>query len=511
MTIKKIIELPDGETIRNSTALVAFTQDNITYHSSAAQLPTKTFHARTQSQIESELGVDLEIPDDEIAQIIIDDNFTITKPFKLGDGSGLQLVGGRIGLILGYTGSTEMFQNILPGTDDADDLIIKDLIINGDGTNDIFDVEVDSVVINEVRFTNFNNLGIIEVNSIKLLDMQSFFNLGTGLIIKNSISVEIQGWTNLSSGVTGTTVLSFLYDSTPFSAPSVFVDDFRGNMDAGNEMLFLDSSLADIAYVITRSPLPGNGNNFYQLGADFTGVTAVDSASMMGQVRFKTLIPHNVSIGQVVVLSNFPEITYNGTFVVIELPTASEFTVAGVPYVTDEVGDASSKSLNQTDIRVSSIHNAGQPDSMFLAEGRTTGTLLVDTIQDIFVPITNAVPVSGDFIQDSATERFSINDATGIITYNGLEPITVLISYELQALKASGSDQVVSVTMKISGTPQIKSEVDFVAPASPGIFVTSSRKIYKILPGDTFQLFLDNTTNNVNTDVLKLALVISRQ
>ena len=505
MTKKTIAELPDGELIRKSSALVAFIQDGVTSNSTAAQLPTKTIHARTQAQLEaSVLGTNLELPDDEILKIILDDSITLTKPFKLGDDSSLEIVGPRPDISIDYTGVGAMFQNTIPGTDDADDLILRNLSITGDDTNDLFNLEVTSILIDTVNFADFKNLGIIEnPRSTKFLDIRTLSIPGAGLVITNPSSLEVVGWTVFNSGATGITALSILVDSPPSNPPVISLDDFIGNIGVGDAMLFLDPTLADINYTITRCPAPEGGGTFYQQGS-LISITAV--ADNGGILRC-TSTAHGLPDGKVVVLSDFAEITYNSVARITKIDDDT-FDVEEIIFVPGaDSGNFNAISLTQKDNRVTAFNNRNQPDSMTIAESRSLVTISFLSAIATFTPIQKTVPIANDFVEDQATERFLIDDTTGIITYDGSEPITAAVNFEFLISKVGGGTDNAIISLFKNGTEQ-QTKTDQPIPLTSTVQkVIYSDGIFEISPGDTFQLFLDSdTVSTINVSALKVVI-----
>lgn len=171
--------------------------------------------------------------------------------------------------------------------------------------------------------------------------------------------------------------------------------------------------------------------------------------------------------------------------------------------------EASQKSLDQTAPLFDVIASKGTQDSMSNAEARSNGTLQVTGAQNTQVAVQDTTPVAGDWIEDAATERFSVNTTTGQITYNGIEDITVLVRYQLSAAPNSGGAQTIDFDIHHNGSRLTKSVIRIITSvANVGTYVGGLLDITK---GDTFQLFRDNTTNGTDTDVTVATVLITKE
>jgi len=108
MAKKTIPELPDGTTTQTSAAVVAFDEAGTTFRGTIRPNPTQEINILNQQQLEDELGSDIIIPDATNVTIVIDGSFTLTKPIKIGDGSGLHLIFSTIGPQIDWTGAGAM-------------------------------------------------------------------------------------------------------------------------------------------------------------------------------------------------------------------------------------------------------------------------------------------------------------------------------------------------------------------------------------------------------------------
>lgn len=187
-----------------------------------------------------------------------------------------------------------------------------------------------------------------------------------------------------------------------------------------------------------------------------------------------------------------------------------EISIAPDNDVATDYFDTSSGGLDETDPRINARIGGNRKSSITAAEGRTSGILEVDGSGGVDVPVVDITPVSGDWIEDSATERFTVDPTTGLITYNGLNPKIVQIKYEISAAQTSGANQTIQFDIHINGISQSKSERTLITEGVGGFLpVIYNGGIFTINPGDTIQLFKENITNTNNTDVSDAVLLIT--
>lgn len=168
--------------------------------------------------------------------------------------------------------------------------------------------------------------------------------------------------------------------------------------------------------------------------------------------------------------------------------------------------------IDQTDIRVSLVNCKPSPDSQSMSESRTDGVLEVDGSggPNVFEPIVDITPVSGDWIEDATTEEWTVDPTTGLATYNGLDPKSATIRYELSATQTSGGTaQTLLFEIRINGISQPKSQRTIVT-TGVGSFtqVTYIGGSFDIVTGDTVQLFKNNTGGTTNTDIQDATVLI---
>lgn len=505
---ENIPTLTDGKFTILSSAQIAFEQGGSVFRGTVRPNPLRQINVQLNSQLVNELGGNLEIPDGVQLTIVIDNSFTINTPIKLGIDSGLEIYGSTTQTNLAYLGAGGIFQNLNPGNQ-ARQLSIHSLGLVGDINNtDLFNIKLTGILaLDSLVLQNFKSLGTIEVQKPDFRSIDAR-NIKQGLTIKNPNTVLINDFFVRPVLSSGFTLFSFIIKSSNVIISLNQIVPGTG-FNEGSSLFFLDPNMpSGGSFNITESRNLPPGD-FYQLGSEIVISSVADNGS--GKVRFTAASVHGLVVGKALVLDAFSESTYNGTFIVTAVPTTTTFDVEEITFNVDDTGTMNTSSLDSTDVQVQANSNPGLADSMFLVEARTTGTIEVVSILNTLVPIVDITPIAGDFEADPGTERFTVDTTTGIVTYIGLQPILALISYELNAEKTTGSDQNLNISLHINGTPQTKSDIPITATAAPGAFSTSSRKIFSVQPGDTLQLFLDNTTNSTNTNISKLVLVISKQ
>lgn len=166
--------------------------------------------------------------------------------------------------------------------------------------------------------------------------------------------------------------------------------------------------------------------------------------------------------------------------------------------------------LDETDPQVIATNNGTRKNSQTIAESSTMGILEVDGSGGVDVPIVDITPVAGDWIEDPATEGFTVDTTTGIVTCIGLRPVSVMIKYSASAAQTSGAAQTVELSLHINGIVQAKSQIIIVTSGVgtfiPGVYNGGN---FVLSPGDTLQLFKNNTTNTNNTDITNTTLLIN--
>ena len=494
---ENIAALTDGTTTITSDAQVGFEQGGSAFRASFLVNPENVIAVENQAQLEAKLGTNLEIPDDEARTIIYLKSFTQTKPFLLGVNSSLQLVQATTNMTTTYTGTGAYIQMTTPGTS-ATRLFTRGLFtVVGDGTNSVIDAKFAGDVTMETTIApNFQDFGTIDCPFINITSI-ILVGLTTGIVIKDCNVFEGRLINIIQTGAVGITGLTVI-GTTPTVAT---IQQLNGTLFAGDALLFLDPNTTGRS-VVTNCNL--NLGDFYQQGTDIAINSVADNGS--GDTEFTAAAAHGLIVGRPVVLSGFvTQTTYNQTAIVTAI-SGLTFDCA-IAFVATDTGNLNAASLDSTSVIVSAENNQRSPDSMSHAEARTGATLTVDGSGGVDVPIEDLTPAPGDWIQDPNTEEFTVDLSTGLITYNGIEDRTYLITYQLTATPTSGPNQVLDFDVHVNGVVQPKATVTIdtasVTKATyvGGLFVLSS--------GDTVQLFKDNTTNTNNTDVSVATVLIT--
>lgn len=446
-------------------------------------------------------------------QLEQDKNYHFTEAFELAN--PIIIPAGWTGRIvksffstqtLNYTGTTPMFQTlnidgIIDSISDAGGGAITVTLSAAHGL-------IDGQYVNITGTTSYNQNGLVISNaSGSVFDVQiadvgdesGAFNTGFGSILfvdwdnLGNTSTEFMDLT--SAGIPGTVIGFNVFLAVGFAGMGIIrnavnVLSFNcifGSITSGlvlencRTVALSVTSFADLAAVpgVTALTLTGVLTN---------RVTVLNSEFLMGQS------------------TQFP-VRIDGT-----ITNAIEIRFADSPdnNVAVDYFDTTSGGLDQTNSQVKSSNNGTRPDSMVISESSSVGVLEVDGSGGgtVPVPIVDVTPASGDWSKDPTTETFSVDTTTGVVTYNGLNPIVMPIKYSLSAAQTGGVAQSVNVILNINGTPQVKSTIAIttagVGDFIPGVYNGGN---YTLNPGDTFQLFKENTTNTTNTDIEKAILL----
>lgn len=192
--------------------------------------------------------------------------------------------------------------------------------------------------------------------------------------------------------------------------------------------------------------------------------------------------------------------------------TADAINIQNCPdnNVAPDYFDISAGGLDQTNKQVITFKNGKRADSADQAEAMSD--IIVEVVGvtiGVAEPIEDITPAANDFIFDPATEGFTLDDLTGIVTYNGRAPLTVRIEYALEAAQTSGSAQDLDIALRLNGVEQTKT-IRSMTTMGVGSFTPISYLggFFDITPGDTLQLFKTNNTNTNNTDIQNLVVLI---
>lgn len=510
MAIKTISELNDGTATQTSAAEVAFEEGAATFRGPVRPNPVQQINVRNQAQLEAELGVNLEILAGTNVTIVVDDSFTLTTPIKVGNGSGLELVFSNVGPVVTWNGTGAMIQNIIPGVDESSFLVLENVNVSGDTNNSLVDITIISTGFSTFNGVNVDNLASIGTITGSAIAISRFTGFG---LTQGFVFIELAQLT-LSSVIVGNfSATNTTWFSVITNGPAlVTINDVSASNSVadGDSLFFIDpNSAPTTSFIVETSGITDTLDEgiFYQLGSDID----IDSVTNNGGIaQFVTTPAHELVVGTPVVIRDFStNMAYNGTFVVTAVPTAMTFET-GVAFGSNEtIGIMNKSSLDSTNPEVFARGNRSSPDSNTISESSISGTLEVDGSTMAAVPILDIVSAPGDWIQDPTTERFSVNTTTGVVTYNGTITITGMIKYSLTVEAAAGpAAQTLIIDLRINGAQQTKTIVNVITAAG-GVAAAYNGGNFIINPGDTFQLFKDNTTNMSNTNVSATTLLIN--
>jgi len=465
--------------------------------------PANQINVRNQAQLEAELGPDLIIPAGETVIVSIDKSFTLSKPFKKQNASNLFLKAPSLDSVLTYD---EVLLGALFQMDSPSDIggitQLDNVTISGNFGNECFALN-DSLfnISNTVVIQNFSSLGTITAQLVKWTTVALISNLkGIAFIDTAVVDMNMTGNSQLLPFIT--TLMSFI--ST--GRMDVVIENSQHVADGlNNEFLFLDPNTSvDSSFKIRDSGIISDlSEALFQKGVD----VAVDNVANVGGKIECTAIGHDMVNNTYAVLSGFTESTYNRTSL-ITVVDAARFIAEDIDFIANDTGNVNRSSLDQTDPRVIAETNPDQPDSMTLAESRSVNDpLTIPVIQNTFVPIQQSPVVADDFIEDPATERYTISNLTGIITYIGAAPITVVLTFELSIQKASGGDNAGAISLFKNGVQETKTDQFFTISTS-STKINYSGGIFQINPGDSFQLRVRSDTGTASPVVMVSALKV---
>lgn len=507
MVDQEIINLPDDSGTPLNLAqsipmqgLSADTRRRTLGDITSSFVPSKLLYVKNQIELQAQFGNDIIIPDAESWTVVTLESFPMSKPFKLGDNSTLEIIEGSANLEIEYTGPGFLFQ--LENTvNPARSLILRNIDFNGDGTNDIFDLKLTSLFLDGVTFINFNNLGTVETLFYSI-EFTAILGIKIGLVIKNAIRGRFDRF-NLNQGPSTppVTLISILGTGvTTMNAENVF------SSDTNSTVFFLDKN-AGVGSSFIVKETTGAFANLFKQGTDIAINSVADNGS--GNTRHTTASPHNLQIGDAVVISGFvTQTTYNGTFIVTAIPSGTEFDVA-VAFVATDTGNMNTSSRDSTDILVDARDNPGQPSSM------TTGEASLELGSPITVIITTGnVP---EVISDSGwtannLERITEDTVTpnqGRLIIDALATRRYSVTYSATIQRSGGGGVNVGIVLLKNGS--------IIGVNPPRVFTTSvtpltRTDIVELTETDVIQIGVINYISTIDIDVYQanLSVILSQ-
>ncbi len=446
-------------------------------------------------------------------QLELDKNYVFTEPFAFSD--PILFPAGWIGRVskpwltsnfVTYIGATPMFQTL------NIDGIINSISDAGSGaitvTLDAPHNMIDGQYVNITDTTSYNQNALIISNaSGSVFDVQipyvadeaGLFNTGFRSIQFDQFDAANTGTTEFmdltSAGIVGTLFtidrfaeLGFLGPGTVRNGRNVIIGDaIFGFISSGLTLENCETTVITISPFSSLAAIPGV-KALVITGALTDRVTLRDCKFEMGEA---TQLPMRI----------------DGTVV-----NANEILVSDSPdnNVATDYFDTSSGGLDQKNPQVNAINNGKRANSMVISESSSVAVLQVSGTSGDAVPIVHISPLSGDYVSDPSTETFSLDDALGIVTYNGLKPSSKTIKFSLRAAQESGSAQEVDITLYIQGVAQTKTTIH-ITTAGTSTFVSGvyNGGNFLINPGDTFQLYKHNTSNTTDTKIQNAILLIN--
>lgn len=437
MTDVTIDQLPTIGSNQSPDADSMIQQDGTSFKAPTRPNPPLTLNVSSQAQLVSSLGSTLVVPDNVDLTIKIDESFSLSLPFLVGNNSGLEIRGSKVGNIITYTGPGALIQNNNPGVDESRFVFLETFSLIGDGTNSFFDIVLSSpsgfAVLEGVNIANLGSIGSL-TTPLLFLTRLTGFNLTQGLVVKNSVTVRFNNVILSNFAETNTTWITII-DSVPTLISLRDID--ASNVTTGDSLFFLDpNAVSGTSFIINGSRIVGGGN-FYQQGVDIAINSVADNTS--GNAEFTANSAHSLVVGTPVVLSGFSESTYNGTFIVTAI-SGLTFDVEAIAFVATDTGNMNKKSLDQTDVLVCSQGNSDSPNSLSVGGWAHTTNVALTTVADGTFGALN-LSTGGGVTPFVENERFLLDVANdGTLQYIGVQSITVTLIGVLSITK-SGSTQ----------------------------------------------------------------------
>jgi len=498
VTVDDLLEIPN----RNSSSKGIVQQDGGSFKGTNRPNPTRQINVTDQVQLEApaNLGPDLEIPDGEAITILIDDSFTLTKPFKIGLGSTIEVRPSTVRTTLTYTGPGALFQHLNPAND-IRSILVRDIDLRGDGngdpgngTNSIVDLKgATFIVFTDVQMSHFGSIGASNFPASRFNGC-SQTNINQGLAVTDPLLFGCEQNIITQFIETRFTLFSFIINA---SGPEISIDKITPFSLFPNSALLYVPPTSPVGTQLTINRSLKNNGEIFQQGTDIAINEVIDTGN--GKATFGDLVPHDLVVGKVITLSGFAESTYNGTFrvTVVINPTAFE---VGIDFVTDESGTMNAKSLDETDIFVLTQANTGVPDSMFTGESglEIFGSEVTSSslIQNAFEVITSASWLS------AGLERFEegvVN--TGQLICNDPDTKRYAVAYSATLEKDGGGSLNVGIVILKNGV-----NVAFNPPhtVNTGKVQITGTDIIELSETDTLDIAV------INFDISATAIIISQ-
>ena len=504
MAKKTFSELADILDTKSPDAITAIEQGGTYFKSTVRQNPPHQIIITTEAQIEAKWPGHI-IPDGESEKwtIILDETFTATQPLFLGENNQIEIKGSFFGGDVNYTGPGAWLQLNDP-TKPIESLRLGEFTFVGDATNattpdgenSLLDLKgTEFLFAKDVTIKNCKRMGIADFPIYRLRGF-SPNNCDQGMILKNILLMQADG--NIITQVNDLNHTLFSFIAHPFFPAHIDIKEHATiiGINPSASFLFIDPNFAAGSKIIVKDNAKG-AINVYQSGTDIAA-TASAVGTDPNDTQFD-ITAHDLKEGQVIVLKDFTIFTgYNGTFIVTAINDVNSVDIAVAFLGVDSSGTMSAKSLDQKDVKVDARGNIDDPDSMTQAELRQGSAIIFTPPSTSPEPVQNSSPTSGDFIADLATEDFTINISTGVITYIGTKTVVKTMGFKYDIFKSGGGAQTSDLFLYQNATAISKFDRSkTITTTSQSINVAG---IITINPGDTFQLHIgqDSGTYEIN-------------
>jgi len=462
--------------------------------------PLNTRHVKNQTELEDFLGTDLFIPAFTDITVIIDESFSLAKPFKKQEASSLLLYSQSSNVTLTYTGTGALIQ--MDGAVIGNRTQIDNITLTGNFTNQCFAVEDNGFfTINLSLLTSWARIGFLKGQTIIWDNGGQIACLGGADFINNPAIKLVDGSNDLGASP-GYTLYSLISNINTDFVMTESIDTSQ----ASDEYLFLDpNSPSTSSYTIKDSGIFGaTPDSLFQKGVDVAVTAVADNGS--GAIRC-TATAHGQVNNTYAVLSGFSESTYNKT-ALITVIDVNTFDVEEIAFVADDSGNINRGSLDSTSVRVLAEDNPDQRDSMFIASAglEIFGSEISSSslAQNAFEEIT-----SGSWLYNKL-ERFSIGVSTeGQVVADDISLREYDVKYSATIEKSGGGAVDIGIILIKNGS----TEIAFNPPhtVNAGKIQISGDDLIELVATDTLKVAVKNYDSSTATILIsQVSLVISK-
>jgi hypothetical protein len=308
-------------------------------------------------------------------------------------------------------------------------------------------------------------------------DSNGFFDSGADNLIVSGLEIDASSATSLFTGVLNLNELGSSFElscirpltsttlGTIAHANNVFIDDLFLDMIGGG-FIIEDCTIANISHI--NGDMSGTGQKLFQFKGESNQFTSISQVAInTGSSGNKMLhFPAGLAASANPVLSDFEAHIHDN----------KDYRVGG-----GDLFETTDGGLIETATDFFVRDNGKQKNSEYKVGMELTGN---QTINNALGSNVNYIPVLGNWI-NYLGERFS-SDVNGIITYNGIEPISVLVNHrvtldpnngqnnnQLSAVIALNPDGVFNFRITNAGTGYVDGPIG-VTIAAPGAGTTAT-------------------------------------